>query len=51
VANIVALGAWIGRTRILPPSAVLAALEGLKLKPQALELNRKALDEGMRFRP
>jgi 2-oxoisovalerate ferredoxin oxidoreductase beta subunit len=51
VANIVALGAWMARTGILPPSVVQEALAGLRLKPQALELNRKALEEGMRFRP
>ena len=51
MANIVALGAWIGRTKILPPSAVHAALERQMLKPQALELNLKALETGMGFRP
>ena len=51
MANMVALGAWIERTRILPLSAVRAALAGLKLKPEVVDLNVKALQEGMRFRP
>ncbi|HEU4401259.1 MAG TPA: 2-oxoacid:acceptor oxidoreductase family protein [Candidatus Polarisedimenticolia bacterium] len=51
VANLVALGAWIGRTRILPASAVEAALREHRLKPEAIALNMKALHEGMRDRP
>lgn len=51
MANMVALGAWIGRTRILPRSAVRAALAGQKLKPEVVDRNLKALEEGMRFQP
>jgi 2-oxoisovalerate ferredoxin oxidoreductase beta subunit len=51
MANIVALGAWIGRTKNLPASAVKAALMDHGLKPDKVEQNLKALDEGMRFRP
>lgn len=51
MANIVALGAWIGRTKILPPAAVRAALEDHGFKPDKVEQNVKALDEGMRYRP
>jgi len=48
VANLVALGAWIGRTGILPVWAVRAALQQHALKPGALELNLNALEEGIR---
>jgi 2-oxoisovalerate ferredoxin oxidoreductase beta subunit len=48
MANIVALGAWIGRTGILPASAVKAALLHHGLKPEKVEQNLKALEEGMR---
>jgi 2-oxoglutarate ferredoxin oxidoreductase subunit gamma len=51
MANIVALGAWIGRTKILPPAAVRTALEDHGFKPDKVEQNVKALDEGMRYRP
>ncbi|HEU5182077.1 MAG TPA: 2-oxoacid:acceptor oxidoreductase family protein [Candidatus Polarisedimenticolia bacterium] len=47
-ANLVALGAWIGRTGILPVWAVRAALQQHALKPGALELNLNALEEGIR---
>jgi 2-oxoisovalerate ferredoxin oxidoreductase beta subunit len=49
VANIVALGAYLRRTKILPAGAVEAALKAHTLKPEAIALNMKALEEGMRF--
>jgi 2-oxoisovalerate ferredoxin oxidoreductase beta subunit len=49
VANLVALGAFLKRTRTLPPAAVEAALKAHTLKPEAIALNMKALEEGMRF--
>jgi 2-oxoisovalerate ferredoxin oxidoreductase beta subunit len=48
VANLVALGAYLRRTKILPVSAVEAALKAHTLKPEAIALNMKALEEGMR---
>jgi 2-oxoisovalerate ferredoxin oxidoreductase beta subunit len=48
-ANLVALGAWMGRTGILPVWAVRAALQQHALKPGALELNLDALEEGIRL--
>lgn len=51
MANVVALGAWLGRTRILPPAAVKAALRDMGLGPDKVEMNLNALEEGMRFRP
>ena len=48
VANLVALGAWIGRTGILPVDAVRTALQQHGLKPEALDLNLDALEEGIR---
>jgi 2-oxoisovalerate ferredoxin oxidoreductase beta subunit len=49
VANLVALGAYLRKTRTLPPAAVEAALKAHTLKPEAIALNMKALEEGMRF--
>jgi len=49
VANLVALGAYLRRTRILPPAAVEAALKAHTLKPEAIAMNMRALEEGMRF--
>jgi 2-oxoisovalerate ferredoxin oxidoreductase beta subunit len=51
MANIVALGAWIGRTRILPPAAVGAALADHGFDPGKVNQNMKALEEGMGYRP
>jgi Pyruvate/2-oxoacid:ferredoxin oxidoreductase gamma subunit len=48
VANLVALGAYLRRTKILTPAAVRAALGNHSLKPAAIALNMKALEEGMR---
>jgi len=49
-ANLVALGAYLERTRILPESAIASALAGKGLSPQASALNLEALRAGMRFR-
>ena len=49
VANLVALGAYLRRTKTLPPAAVEAALKAHTLKPEAIALNMRALEEGMRF--
>jgi 2-oxoisovalerate ferredoxin oxidoreductase beta subunit len=51
VANVVALGAFLGRSRVLPASAVRAALSAHGLKPEAVALNMRALEEGMRLAP
>jgi 2-oxoisovalerate ferredoxin oxidoreductase beta subunit len=51
VANLVALGAYLRRTRALPPEAVESALRAHTLKPEAIALNMKALQEGMRHSP
>jgi 2-oxoglutarate ferredoxin oxidoreductase subunit gamma len=48
VGNLVALGAYLGRTGVLPPAAVEAALKGTAFKPEAVALNLRALEEGMR---
>ncbi|HET6277484.1 MAG TPA: 2-oxoacid:acceptor oxidoreductase family protein, partial [Candidatus Polarisedimenticolia bacterium] len=50
VANVVALGAYLGRTGVLPVSSVEATLSA-HLKPEPLALNLKALDAGMKYRP
>jgi 2-oxoisovalerate ferredoxin oxidoreductase beta subunit len=50
VANLVALGAYLARTRILPPAAIEASLRAHELKQEAIALNMKALAEGMRAR-
>ena len=49
VANVVALGAYMGRTRILPPAAIEAALHGHNLRPETISLNMRALEAGMRI--
>ncbi len=49
VANLVALGAYLRRTKVLPPSAVEAALKAHTLKPEAIAMNMRALEEGMRY--
>jgi len=48
VANMVALGAWLGRSRALPIEAVEAAMRG-KLKPEIVALNLRAIEAGRRF--
>ena len=48
-ANLVALGAYLRRAKTLPPAAVEAALKAHTLKPEAIALNMRALEEGMRF--
>jgi 2-oxoisovalerate ferredoxin oxidoreductase beta subunit len=50
VANLVALGAYLGRTRVLPEAAVARALAGRALPIEAVELNLDALRAGMRWR-
>jgi len=47
-ANMVALGAYIGRTRILSPAAIEAALRR-HLKPEKVALNMKAFEAGRQF--
>lgn len=47
-ANMVALGAYVGRTRILPPAAIESALRAHHLPLETVALNMKALEEGMR---
>ena len=49
-ANLVALGAYLERTRILPESAIASALAGKGLSPQVSALNLEALRAGMRFK-
>ena len=49
-ANLVALGAYLERTRILPEWAIASALAGKGLSPRASALNLEALRAGMRFR-
>jgi Pyruvate/2-oxoacid:ferredoxin oxidoreductase gamma subunit len=49
-ANLVALGAYLERTRILPESAIASALAGKGLSPEISALNLEALRAGMRFR-
>jgi len=48
-ANLVALGAYLKRTKTLPPAAVEAALKAHHFKPEVVALNMRALEEGMRF--
>lgn len=50
VANLVALGAYVGRTRVLPLSSIERALAAHHLAPGSIALNMRALDAGMRFR-
>jgi 2-oxoisovalerate ferredoxin oxidoreductase beta subunit len=49
-ANLAALGAYIGRTRVLPPWAVESSLSKHHLRPEQVALNMKALAAGMAFR-
>ena len=51
VANVVALGAYLGRTGALPQDAIGATLRGHGLQSSTIDLNLKALEEGMRHRP
>ena len=48
-ANLVALGAYLKRTKTLPPASVEAALKAHNFKPEVVALNMRALEEGMRF--
>ncbi len=49
-ANLVALGAYLQRTKILPPAAIETALRSHHFKPEIIQLNMKALEEGMRYK-
>jgi 2-oxoisovalerate ferredoxin oxidoreductase beta subunit len=49
VANLVALGAYLERTRVLPAAAVETALRAMRLKPEAIERNLKALECGRKL--
>ena len=51
VANIVALGAFIEKTRLLDPASIATAIEDLfsSKKAQMVEINKKALLEGARL--
>ena len=49
-ANLVALGAYLERTRVLPEAAVVGALAAKGLSSQVAGLNLEALRAGMRFR-
>ena len=51
VANIVALGAFIEKTRLLDPASIATAIEDLfsNKKAQMVEINKKALLEGARL--
>jgi 2-oxoisovalerate ferredoxin oxidoreductase beta subunit len=51
VANVVALGAYLARTGVLPVAAIETTLRSHDLKMETIELNLKALEEGIRFRP
>jgi 2-oxoglutarate ferredoxin oxidoreductase subunit gamma len=48
VANVVALGAWLGRTGLLPAETIERALRGAGFKTQTIALNLRALAEGMK---
>ncbi len=48
-SNLVALGAYLRRTKTLPPAAIEAALKAHAFKPEVIALNMRALEEGMRF--
>jgi len=45
-ANLVALGAYLERTRLLPPAAIEAALRGHGFKAESIAMNMKALEAG-----
>ena len=49
VANMVLLGALLGRVGCLEPSTVVSVLETKPSKAALLEVNRKALEEGRQF--
>ncbi len=49
VANIVALGAYIGVTRLLARDRVVAVIEEITKKKELVELNVKAIDAGIEF--
>jgi 2-oxoisovalerate ferredoxin oxidoreductase beta subunit len=49
VANLVALGAYLRRSNVLPAGAIHSALLAHDLKPEAIALNLRALEAGMRF--
>ena len=49
VANLVALGAYLRVTGVLPLAAVEAALRSATLKPEAIEANLRALEAGMTY--
>jgi len=48
-ANMVALGAYLGRTRILPAEVVIAALERMVENRSLLEVNVKGLRAGLEY--
>jgi 2-oxoisovalerate ferredoxin oxidoreductase beta subunit len=50
VANVVALGAYLKRTSVLPVGSIEATLRS-HLKPEPLALNLQALEAGLRHRP
>ncbi|MCG8604383.1 2-oxoacid:acceptor oxidoreductase family protein [bacterium] len=49
VANIVMLGAYLAYTRLLPTKNVVAALQTVIKKKSLLQLNERALSEGVEF--
>ena len=49
-ANLVALGAYLGRTKVLPPAAIETALRSHHLKQEIIAMNMRALEEGMNYR-
>jgi 2-oxoisovalerate ferredoxin oxidoreductase beta subunit len=49
MANLVALGAYLRKTSVLPASAVEAALRGASLKPEVIASNLRALQAGMNY--
>lgn len=51
VANMVALGAYIAKKRILPPQIILRTIEEIAPveKKQLVEINRQAINEGIRM--
>jgi len=48
VANLVALGAYLGRTGLLPADTIERALRGAGFKSETVELNLRALAEGLK---
>jgi 2-oxoisovalerate ferredoxin oxidoreductase beta subunit len=49
VANLVALGAYLRKTGVLPVRAVESALRASSLKPEAIAANLRALEAGMAY--